>query len=50
MARYLRLNPPCPAFDLAACKDEELDQMVAQAKAYLAHGDLLKEVVDLLSP
>jgi len=49
MARYVRLNPPCPAFDLAACKDEELDQMVAQAKAYLAHGDLLNEVVDLLS-
>ena len=48
-ARYVRLNPPCPAFDLAACNKEELDQMVAHAKAYLARGDLLNKVADLLS-
>jgi hypothetical protein len=46
---YVRLNPPCPAFDLAACKDEELDLMVAKARDYLAQGDLLDRVVKILS-
>jgi hypothetical protein len=46
LASCVRLNPPCPAFDLATCKEEELDRMLVETRAYLAGeegGTLLQE-------
>lgn len=49
LASCVRLNPPCPAFDLAACKEEQLDQMISETRAYLEGGSFLCEVIDLLN-
>jgi predicted acylesterase/phospholipase RssA len=49
LASCVRLNPPCPAFDLAACKEEQLDHMLSETRAYLERGSFLREVIDLLN-
>jgi hypothetical protein len=52
LASCVRLNPPCPAFDLAACKEEELNRMLEETRTYLTGnegGILLQEAIGLLN-
>jgi len=49
--RLVRFNPPCPGFDLAAYKAEDLNEMIESTRTYLATDQgksLLEEVCQCL--